>query len=85
MPKCAHLGVFATPIRHGCDPTCSRIVPLVVGAATAAWQFLAAQCVQLAGDLTVSHATTAVSIQKGVWKSSATRSSIGGSGRPRSS
>ena len=85
VPQRTHLEVFAAPVRYWCDPTCGRIVPLAVRATAASGEFFAAQGAQLVSDLSVFHATTAVSIQKGVWRSSATRSSTGGSGQPRSS
>ena len=79
-----HLEVFAAPVWHWSNLPRDRIVPLTVRTATSSRQFLAPQPVQLTGNFSVPHAATAVSIQKGVWKSSATRSSTGGRGRSRS-
>jgi hypothetical protein len=85
MSQRADFEVFATPIRHRGDPSRGGIVPLAMGATASSGQFFAPQCAQFVGDFAVPHGVTAVSIQKGVCTSSATRSNTGGKGRPRSS
>jgi len=85
MPQRAYFEVFAAPVGHRGDPPRGWVMPFAVGCAASSWQFLTSQSAQFAGDFLVSHAMTAVSIQKEVCRSSARRSSTGGKGRFRSS